>query len=177
TIEDFSASYYDANELETFVDAAVESYLGENDGEIEVSRNDVEEETAWLTLKYDSADTYADFNGIECFSGSIVQAQSAGYDFDQEFLDVNAEDTDDDEEGSLSAEETVIRAVVPGSVVIEDDDLQVLIVQTGANIIVPGEIRYISADSSAEVQGTNTVAVQADEDGGSTDELLYVLYK
>jgi len=177
TVEEFSASYYDADELETFVNAEVESYLSEHDGTIKVSRNEVEDETAYLTLKYDSTDTYADFNGTECFSGSIVQAQTAGYDFEQDFLDVNSEDGDESDEGSVSVEETVIQAVIPGSVVVEDDDLKVLIIQCSTNVVVPGKIQYVSADSNVDVQGTDTVVVQADADGGTSEEPVYILYK
>lgn len=177
TVEEFSASYYDADELASFVDAEIESYLAENDGEIKVSRNEVEDENAYLALKYDSADTYADFNGTECFAGSIVQAQTAGYDFDQEFLDVNAKDGDESDDGSVSVEEVVIQAVVPGSILIEDDNLQVLIVQSDSNVIVPGKIQYVSADIDVEIQGTDTAVIQTDADGGSSEELIYILYK
>ncbi|MCD7922419.1 MAG: hypothetical protein LUG27_08325 [Clostridiales bacterium] len=176
TVEEFSASYYDADELASFVDAEIESYLEENDGEIKVSRNEVEDENAYLTLKYDSADTYADFNGTECFAGSIVQAQTVGYDFDQEFLDVNA-DGDESDDGSVSVEEIVIQAVVPGSVLIEDDDLQVLIVRSSVNIVVPGKIQYVSADIDVEIQGTDTVVIQTAADDSSSEELIYILYK
>ncbi|MCD7981691.1 MAG: hypothetical protein LUF32_05190 [Clostridiales bacterium] len=225
TVEDFSASYYDADELESFVDTEVEAYLAENDGSIRVSRNEVEDQTAYLTIKYDSAETYADFNGIECFVGSIVQAQAAGYDFDLDFIDASAEEDSDGSDEDADAEEdsggsdedadaaedadlsadsetsdaeisedssaedtsgseasedsssdaTVISGEIPGNSVVDDDDLQVLILQSAVNIIVPGKIQYVYGEN-VEIQDTNTVIVQSTENGGSGG-LIYVLYK
>ena len=212
TVEDFSASYYDADELKSFVDAEVDAYLAVNDGTIRVSRNEVEDQTAYLTIRYDSAQTYADFNGIDCFVGSIVQAQSAGYDFDLDFIDANAEENSDGsdedadavEDADLSADSetsdaeisedssaedtsdsevsedsssdaTVISGEIPGTSVVDDDDLQVLILQSAVNIIVPGKIQYVYGEN-VEIQDTNTVIVQAKEDGGSNGP-IYVLYK
>lgn len=217
TVEDFSASYYDADELKSFVDAEVDAYLAENDGTIRVSRNEVEDQTAYLTVRYDSAQTYTDFNGTECFVGSIVQAQAAGYDFDLDFIAAGAEETDSDSSGgddaaeedadlsageesdsgtaedtsaeetadaetsedasaeeSDSGEETVIQGSIP-VVAVADDDLQVLIVRAAVNIIVPGKIQYVYGEN-VEIQDAHTVVLQEDA-GGSSDGLIYVLYK
>ena len=133
---------------------------------------EVEYGTSYLTIQYDSAETFSGFNGIECFAGSIVQAQSAGYDFDMDFVEIDGGE-DDQEDSSVEAE---IQPLVPGETVIEDDDLKVLIIRDHVNIRVPGKIAYISAEH-LQVEGGNTVI--ADEDDGSADHdvLLYVLYK
>ena len=172
TIEDFSESYYDSDELQSYIDSAVEEWSGANEGSVKVKRSEVEDGTAYLTIQYDSAETFSSFNGIECFAGSIVQAQSAGYDFDMDFAEIGGE-ADDGESSSVEAE---IQPLVSGETVIEDDDLKVLIIRDHVNIRVPGKIAYVSADH-VQVEGGNTVT--ADEDDGSADHdvLLYVLYK
>ena len=98
TVEDFSESYYDSGELQSYIDSAVEEWTGANEGSVRVKRSEVEDGTAYLTIQYDSAETFSDFNGIECFSGSIVQAQAEGYDFDMDFVQVGGEE--DEPEGS-----------------------------------------------------------------------------
>lgn len=171
TIEDFSESYYDADELQSYVDSAVEEWTGSDEGSIRVKRSEVEDGTAYLTIQYDSAETYADFNGIECFAGSIVQAQAAGYDFDMDFVQVDNEDTGDE---SLSVE-AEIQPVVSGETVTEDDDLKVLIIRNHVNVKVPGRIAYVS--DHVEVQDGNTVTADTDDGSADHDVLLYVLYK
>lgn len=172
TVEDFSESYYDSDELQSYIDSTVEEWNGANEGSVKVKRSEVEDGIAYLTVQYDSAETFSGFNGIECFAGSIVQAQSAGYDFDMDFVEIDSGE-DDQEDSSVEAE---IQSLVPGETVIEDDDLKVLIIRDHVNIRVPGRIAYISAEH-VQVEGGNTVV--ADEDDGSADHdvLLYVLYK
>ena len=171
TVEDFSESYYDSGELQSYIDSAVEEWTGANEGSVRVKRSEVEDGTAYLTIQYDSAETFSDFNGIECFSGSIVQAQAEGYDFDMDFVQVGGEE--DEPEGSSL--EAAIQPVVPGETVTGDDELKVLIIRSHVDVRVPGEIAYVS--DHVNVEGGDTV--RADEDDGSAehDVLLYVLYK
>jgi len=151
TVEDFSASYYDADELTEFVDAQVASYLEDSDATVKVTKNEVEEQTAWVTIEYDSTDTYADFTGTACFSGSVVQAQAAGYDFDVNF--VSADDEPGEEE-----ESSVLTGLIGG---------------TAVDVIVPGTVRYVSADTAA-ITGKSTVTTTADS---NSDVLVYVVYE
>lgn len=174
TMEDFAESYYDADELKSFIQSEVDAYLEENDGSIKVSKSEVEEQTAYLTMQYDSADTFSDFNGIDCFAGSIVQARSAGYDFDADFIDVASGDTDADPE--VSVDEIEILPVVPADIVLEDDDLKVFIIKDDVDIIVPGTIVYVSADHT-EVTDSNRVSVSIGDEETGSDVLVYVLYK
>ncbi|MCD8046084.1 MAG: hypothetical protein LUE90_05520 [Clostridiales bacterium] len=172
TVEDFSASYYDADELTEFVDAQVASYLEDSDATVKVTKNEVEEQTAWVTIEYDSTDTYADFTGTACFSGSVVQAQAAGYDFDGNF--VSADDEIGEEEESSVIEGTVSEAsYLSGSEILEQDDLKVLIVDTAVDVIVPGTVRYVSADTAA-ITGKSTVTTTAET---NSDVLVYVVYE
>ncbi|MCD8156893.1 MAG: hypothetical protein LUD53_05595 [Clostridiales bacterium] len=172
TVEDFSESYYDADELTEFVDAQVASYLEDSDATVEVKKNEVEEQTAWVTIEYDSMDTYADFTGTACFSGSVVQAQAAGYDFDVNFVSAD-EETEEADESSVIEGAVSETSYLSGSEVLEQDDLKVLIVGAAVDVIVPGTVRYVSADTAA-IGGKNTVTTTAESD---SDVLIYVLYE
>lgn len=85
-VESFDQSYYDQEELNTYVQNAVDDYTAEHGKKsVSVTDSKVEEKKAYLTLQYENAETFSDFTGIECFNGSIVEAQSAGYDFVLDF--------------------------------------------------------------------------------------------
>ncbi|MCC8150659.1 MAG: hypothetical protein LIO96_04180 [Lachnospiraceae bacterium] len=234
-VEDFEASYYDADEMKSFIDAQVEAYLEESDGSIRVSKDKVEDGVAYVTITYDSADTYADFTGTIFFAGDVLQAQVAGYDFDTDFIssddaavqdeessadteeetgnadednlsdeteegedpsdasgDLEDEETEENtssdeeetvkDESSADAEEqeetsseiegtiTVASSVISASVVLEDDDLKVLIIDTDVTVIVPGTIQYVSAEG-VTITGSNTVSVQIS--GGAPAYIIY----
>ncbi len=170
--EDFEASYYDSDELSSFIDSEVDAWTNENDGSIKVSKDKVEDGTAYVTITYDSADTYEDFTDTELFTGSIVQAQAAGYDFDIDFF--SAEDETEDEESDSSViEGTLISSYISGSEIVGEDDLNVLIIGDAIDVIVPGTVKYVSADYTT-VTGKSMVSVSAEE---GADVLVYVLYE
>lgn len=173
-IEDFSASYYDTEELQSYVEAQVDEWLAENDGSIKISKSEVEEQTAYLTVEYDSADTFSDFSGEECFAGTIVQAQSGGYDFDVDFI--KAADSEQDEDSSVSVDEGEGNTEVSAKEVLQDDDLKVFIVKGSANIVVPGQIQYVSAEGT-KIVDEHTVSVERIQGAQDTGVLVYVLYK
>ncbi|MCD8153057.1 MAG: hypothetical protein LUD71_08375 [Clostridiales bacterium] len=154
------------------MDAQVASYLEDSDATVEVKKNEVEEQTAWVTIEYDSTDTYADFTGTACFSGSVVQAQAAGYDFDVNFVSAD-EKTEEADESSVIEGAVSEASYLSGSEVLEQDDLKVLIVGAAVDVIVPGTVRYVSADT-ASIGGKNTVTTTAESD---SDVLIYVLYE
>ncbi|MCD8364994.1 MAG: hypothetical protein LUC83_04130 [Clostridiales bacterium] len=207
-VEDFEASYYDADEMKSFIDSQVEAYLEDSDGSIKVSKDKVEDEVAYVTIVYDSADTYADFTGAVLYAGGVLQAQTVGYDFDTNFIsaedatkeDAAEEDADAAEEDADAAEEdtdaageddlsveteaqedtssaiegTVITAsCISGSEILEEDDLNVLITDTDVTVIVPGTVKYVSAEG-VTVTGSDTVSVQIP---GSADTPVYILYE
>ena len=122
----------------------------------------VEEKKAYLTLQYEDAETFSDFSGVECFSGSIVEAQAAGYDFDLDFYPVT--------EGKAD------KKSVKGSTLLKEDDLKVLIVKANSDLIVPGKIVYVSADGTEVTSEKQVNVTQKKQD---TDEavLVYVLYQ
>lgn len=162
-VESFDQSYYDQEELDTYVQNAVDDYTAEHGKKsVSVTESKVEEKKAYLTLQYENAETFSDFTGIECFSGSIVEAQSAGYDFDLDFYPVT--------DGKADTK------AVKGSTLLDDDDLKVLIVKENSDLIVPGKIAYVSTEGTEVTSEKQVNVTQKEQD---TDEavLVYVLYK
>ncbi len=162
-VESFDQSYYDQEELNTYVQNAVDDYTAEHGKKsVSVTDSKVEEKKAYLTLQYENAETFSDFTGIECFNGSIVEAQSAGYDFDLDFYPVT--------DGKADTK------TVKGSTLLDDDDLKVLIVKENSDLIVSGKIAYVSTEGTEVASEKQVNVTQKEQD---TDEavLVYVLYK
>ena len=162
-VESFDQSYYDQEDLNTYVQNVVDDYTAEHGKKsVSVTDSKVEEKKAYLTLQYENAETFSDFTGIECFNGSIVEAQSAGYDFDLDFYPVT--------DGKADTK------TVKGSTLLDDDDLKVLIVKENSDLIVPGKIAYVSTEGTEVASEKQVNVTQKEQD---TDEavLVYVLYK
>ncbi len=182
-IEDFSADYYNADELEDFVKEQIDAYEENNKGRIKVKRERVRKGTARLTLRYNSVDTYAAFNGVECFSGTVDEAKEAGYDFSMNFILAQEEEVVE-EEVTVDGEETVSETLlsgqitVPGKTVAGDDSLKVLIIETDMDVTVPGEVQYFySTNGTVSIKKEDTVQVRVDEEFANVENLVYVLYK
>lgn len=162
-VETFDQSYYKEDELNSYIQNAVDDYTAEHGKKsVSVTESKVEEKKAYLTLQYENAETFQDFSGIECFSGSIVEAQSAGYDFEQDFYPVTDGKAD--------------KKTVRGSSLLEDDDLKVLIVKENSDLIVPGKIAYVSTEGT-EVTSEKQVNVTQKQQDTDESVLVYVLYR
>lgn len=162
-VETFDQSYYKEDELNSYIQNAVDDYTAEHGKKsVSVTESKVEEKKAYLTLQYENAETFQDFSGIECFSGSIVEAQSAGYDFEQDFYPVTDGKAD--------------KKTVRGSSLLEDDDLKVLIVKENSDLIVPGIIAYVSTEGT-EVTSEKQVNVTQKQQDTDESVLVYVLYR
>lgn len=162
-VETFDESYYKEDELNSYIQNAVDDYTAEHGKKsVSVTESKVEEKKAYLTLQYENAETFQDFSGIECFSGSIVEAQSAGYDFEQDFYPVTDGKAD--------------KKTVRGSSLLEDDDLKVLIVKENSDLIVPGKIAYVSTEGT-EVTSEKQVNVTQKQQDTDESVLVYVLYR
>lgn len=172
TIEDFSASYYDSEELQSFIKDTVVTYADTHSGSVKVVKSEVADQTASLILKYDSLETFRDFSRLDCFSGTIAEASQAGYDFDTDFIQVAANDSDAD--GSSASGE--VHSIIPFSAIQREDDMKVFILGEKVNIIVPGKIIYVSAKDTALISD-NTVSVHPKEDSEGERDLIYVIYK
>lgn len=142
-VEDFEKDYYTQEELEGFVEAEIADYVAENpDADIKMSGLTVAEGTAKMTIRYGNANTYRGFHGANFFAGSVVDAQSAGYKFDTNFVAVT--------EGAAGTD------LVGSSTVLEGEGM-VVIIQEATNVQVPGTIKYVS--EGVTVSGTDTAVI------------------
>lgn len=144
-VEELAQDYYDAEELENFVNDAVSEYTEEHGrNSVKVQELKVEEGTARLQMKYKTTADYSAFNGIELYQGKVIDSLAAGYVFDGEFARV--------EEGK------VIGAATKQEIYAEDD-LKVVIIRANTDVQVDGQICYISC-KNVELTGTNSVSIR-----------------
>lgn len=140
-VEDFDTNTYKKEDLEKFVEEAVEAYNSENGkGTIEKKKLQVEGGTAVLTLEYATAEDYAKFNGEELFSGSIAESLTAGYKYDTKFAALEGKQPEFCEAADILAQ----------------DGLKVAVFKGDANIHVAGKVVYASADNTKLID-KNTV--------------------
>ncbi len=127
-VEQFDTSTYKEDDLQEYVDQSIDTYNDKNDGAVKLKKLTVEDGKASLTIKYDSAEEYTGFNGIELFSGTIAEALAAGYDFKVDFAAID--------DGKAKACDT--------SEFMDDDGYKVVVYKGSSNIHVDGKILYAS---------------------------------
>lgn len=144
-VEELAQDYYDAEELESFVNDAVSEYTEEHGrSSVKVQELTVEEGTARLQMQYKTAEDYSAFNGIELYQGKVIDSLAAGYVFDGEFARV--------EDGK------VIGAATKQEIYAEDD-LKVVIIRANTDVQVDGEICFVSCEN-VELTGNNSVSIR-----------------
>lgn len=150
-IEDFSESYYDSSELESFINESVKEY---NDGseKVKVEKFNVKDNAVKLITNYKTAIDYADFNKVDFFAGTIGDAKKSGYKFDQEFTNL-------EEKIAISSE--TIKSLTQCKVVIFEENVQL---KTDSKIL------YIS--NNAELVNEKTGMLKSDAKG-----LAYLVYE
>ncbi len=153
-IESFEKDYYDESELKDYVKEEVEDYTSEN-GKKSVSLEDVsvDDSTATLKLKYASADDYTNFNGIELYTGTVVKAMAAGYDFNVDFVSVR--------DGSVTGTAT-------RDEILENDDYKVAIIKANTDVKVDGTILYVSSEN-VKVTAKDTVSIREGYQAAATE--------
>lgn len=143
-IEQLDQEYYNEDELKTSIDQAVADYEEENGEDlVSVEKYETEDRKVTLFMKYASADTYADFNNVIFFTGDMVAAGGAGYDFDTVFQEVKKGEVTNDQ---VSSDE-----------VLSSYNYNVVILEEEMGVEVPGNIVYVS--SNVEVTGRKSAKV------------------
>ena len=128
-VEDFAQPYYDVEELKSDIQEEVSKYNAEVGTEEAVTLGDVEltdEKVICVEMRFKTCGDYKAFNDRELFWGTVAEAYSAGYEFTT-MRDVGKEDV------ILSAKD-----------VLEKGDMHIVILEEAQQIVVPGEILYIS---------------------------------
>lgn len=159
--EDFSADYYNADELKSYIEKAVDTFETKyGKGLVKTSGFHSDEKKAYMTVKYKDQEAYENFTGNDIFVGTISEAEKAGYDFNVDFLNVK--------DGKIQKD-------IQKDKVLSDSNLNVLILHEITDIEVPGVIRYISS-TGTEVTGENTVAMKQGNDTAVAPP-VYVIYE
>lgn len=157
-IEQLDQDYYKEDELKTSIDQAVAEFTAENgEDSVSVEKYETKDRKVTLLMEYADAGTYADFNQVTFFTGDMVAAGGAGYDFDTVFQQVEKGKVTDDE---VSSDE-----------VLNSYNYNVVILEEAMGVEVPGNIVYVS--SNVEVTGKKSAKVsepgQAETETGTED--------
>lgn len=135
-VESFDQKKYNETEFESYVTGIVDTYNKKN-GEDSLVKKEfiVEEGVATLVLEYSNGDVYEDINGVEFFTGTIKEAQKAGYTFDVNFAQMK-----DGKAVAADAKDFV-----------KGEDYKVVIIKSNTKVVVPGEICFVSTQNVSKV--------------------------
>lgn len=145
-IEAFDEKTYNKEKLEAYIDDVVDTYNKEN-GEDSLKKKYymVENDIATVVLEYANADIYEAVNAVEIFSGTIKEAQKAGYTFDTGFAKM--------------VEGKAVTATADDFV--GGEDYKVLIIKSNTKVVLPGEVCYVSTQNISKV-GEDYVVIKDD---------------
>ncbi len=142
-VEEFSQSYYDANELHTMADEEAEKYNQTNgDNCVKVKSFEMKENVISLFMEYKAAKDYQDFNATTFYAGTVEAAYDQGFAFE------NMINTDTNE------------TISPEDVLALGNENIVIFVEN-ENVIVNQNIKYIS--SNLVLENEKEVSVKTDE--------------
>ena len=159
-IEAFDEKAYEKKELESYVKDVIDTYNSENEKDsIKKKSLKVKDDVATLVLEYANDKVYKDVNGVEFFTGTVKEAQEAGYTFDAEFAKVSGENA-----YVASADEFV-----------NEDTYKVVVIKSNRKVVVPGEVCFVSTGNVETVgddyvvikSGTQLLATEIDTEFGT----------
>lgn len=157
--ETFEGGNYDEKELKEFVDREIKDYIGESGKKgVKSSGFSVEEGKAYMTITFDDAQTYSDFNKEVLFAGTAVQAAAEGYTFAEEFYPVK--------EGKVSKKATDQN--------VEDDSYQVVVTSENVDVEVTGEVLFVSR-TDVKIKDGKRVSIQKENEDDTS--LTYIIYQ
>lgn len=152
-VEEFAESYYDMEELKSMIAQACDAYNGTAGKEaVKMESAEAADGTATVVMKYDSAQSYSEFNRQALFAGTVKDAFKAGYDLNVKLLPVR------EGEAAIGKDELLGMG-----------EKRIAIVREAVDVKVWGKIRYLSEDAVLG-SGADTASV--------TDEnsLTYILF-
>lgn len=174
-VGELDKDYYDETELEEYITDQIADYTGTDDGAAKKEAFKISDGVARLQIKYDSYEDYAKLNKIEFYTGTVVTALAAGYDFDTEFLAAEAADGKEGEALDESTESGGGNDIVSKQEVLENDENKVVIIKANVDVKVDGTVLYVSAQDT-QVTGKDTVSITGE---GADEEaaLTYIVYR
>ncbi len=88
TIVDDADESVTGEELENYINELITEYQStDNQNSVSLERCVVSSGKVNISLSYSSIAAYAAFNNVACFGGTVLEAYSAGYDFNRTFYD------------------------------------------------------------------------------------------
>ncbi len=151
-VADFDKEYYDEAELESFINDTVDTYIAKaGEGTVEVKDFAVEDGIAHVYLDYACAEDYAQFNGVDFYAGTVLDAKADGYDIPDAFTAVTEKD-----------------------IAWDDQDNKIVIVGQQTQVRVDGTILFVSSNASVIDKHTADVTYDIlDEEA----QPAYIVYK
>ncbi len=128
-VEDFSQSYYDAEELRSDIESEIAEYTSKSGNEKAVVLDSVEldeDKVIHVELEFAGYTDYKTFNERDLFCGTVADAYAAGYEFTS-MRDVMQENV-----------------VLSAADVLEKGDMHMVVLEEAQQMVLPGKIRYIS---------------------------------
>ena len=154
-VEEWDQEQYDKKELQEQIETEIKAY----DQKIELNSIRTKETKVTVKMTYQDLASYAEYNQVILFQGTVAQCQAAGYLLEGEFKTADGEVVDRTQ---------VLNA---------GDECTVLVFQEPLSVKLPGRILYCS--NSLEIISGKEVKASLEEN--STGFLLsnpvYVIYK
>ena len=152
-VEDFSADYYDLDELETDVKSQIEEYTTRvGSDRISLDSSELEDGTLTMVMTFQGAEDYSSFYRQALFCGTVKAAFEAGYDLD---IELNSAQ----EEGTTINKQDIL----------DMGERHIIVVREAIHLKPYADILYASGD----------VEVTGDRDAVVTDgqSLSYIIFR
>ena len=138
---------FSQEELEQYITAQIEAFQG---GTVTMDSCKVTATDVEISMTYGSWKDYADFNQVVCFQGTLSEADTAGYDIGQTWLDKKGK----------PADQTVIRE--------RAKEWKVLILGEPVRVKLPDKILY--ATDNVKITGRRTARINTVMADGSVPD-------
>lgn len=134
-IDVLDQSYYNSGELEQMINSTVSQYNQTHGADVVViDALSLENNQVLLTMTYQSAEDYADYNNVRFYNGSMLGAEMEGYLFYNQFRRV--------EDGAAQGD------AITNEEPLKHKEYQVLVTDSSHLVQVPGDVVYVSANAS-----------------------------
>lgn len=154
-VEEWDQEQYDKNELQE----QIENQIAEYDQKIELNSIKTRDGKITVKMTYQDLESYADYNQVILFQGTVSQCQAAGYLLEGEFKDAEGE------------------PVNRTQVLNMGDKCTVLVFQEPVSVQIPGKI--LCCSSSLELISKKEVKASLEEEseGFLLSNPVYIIYK
>ncbi len=146
------------DEVKAFIKEAIKSYNKEHKGRnVRLERIDEDDGVVYVRSYYKSAAVYAEFTELECFAGTLEEAEEAGYEISEVYAVVK-----DGKKGKTADINEVI----------SDKSLSCLIVGQNIRTVLPTVPSYVT-DNATSVEGNVVTINTGDEDALCTTIVIF----